>query len=48
METFTVLSSGIAAALGLLAGVMLVGLSTAVDHPAPAGDRQHPAQRQRA
>ena len=48
METFTVLSSGIAAALGLLAGVMLVGLSTAVDHPAPAADRQHPAQRQRA
>jgi hypothetical protein len=44
METFTVLSIGIAAALGVMAGVMLLSLDSGVDILALAADRKrHPA-----
>ncbi len=40
METFTVLSIGIAAALGVMAGVMLLSLDSGVGTPALAANRK--------
>jgi hypothetical protein len=46
METFTILSIGVAAVLGVIAGVMLVELASGVRTPAPSQKR--PPQRHRA
>jgi len=48
METLTMLSIGLAAILGVMAGAMLLSLDSVVRTPAPTADRKRTPRRHSA